>query len=65
MITRADISGALKVLNANNVKDRRKHLAEMIAKEHTQKDVDAVMDDLSSYPAWNARLDLELPPAAE
>ena len=31
MITRADISGALKVLNANNVKDRRKHLAEMVA----------------------------------
>ena len=62
-ITRADITGALKVLNANNISDRRAHLGAMLAKEHTAADVARVLTDLESYPEWAARLDLEAAPA--
>ena len=59
-ITRADISGALKLLNANEIKDRKKHLHAMLIKEHPPKAVDKVLSDLQTYPEWSARLDLEV-----
>lgn len=65
MITRADITGALKLLHANDLKDRRGHLTKMLAKEHVQKDVEKVLSDLVSYPEWAARTDLDVAPAPE
>lgn len=58
-ITRADIAGALKVLNANGIKDRRKHLTAMLTVEHPVKSVSKALADLPSYPEWQARMDLE------
>lgn len=58
-ITRADIAGALKVLNANEIKDRKKHLHAMLLKEHPLKAVTKVLADLQTYPEWSARMDLE------
>lgn len=63
MITRADITGALKLLHANNISDRRGHLQNMLAKEHSPKDVAKVLSDLESYPEWAARTDLDTAPA--
>ena len=60
MITRADIVGALKVLNAGNIPDRKKNLKAMLSKEHSAKDVAKVLSDLDSYPEWSARMDLEV-----
>ncbi len=68
IITRADISGALKVLNANEIKDRKSHLEKMLSGAHSPKDVAKVISDLKTYPEWSARLDLEATepdPAAE
>lgn len=59
VITRADITGALKLLNANNLKDRRAHLKKMLEVQHTPKDVAKALADLESYPDWAARLDLD------
>lgn len=66
-ITRADIAGALKVLNSNGIKDRKKHLHSMLAAEHPIKAVEKVLTDLNSYPEWSARMDLEIvePSSAE
>lgn len=58
-ITRADMCGALKVLNASGIKDRKKHLHAMLVAEHPVKEVAKVLADLTSYPEWSARLDLE------
>lgn len=58
-ITRADISGALKLLNANEIKDRKKHLHAMLLVNHPIKAVGKVLSDLSTYPEWAARMDLE------
>lgn len=63
-ITRAEICGALKMLNANNVPNRRGHIQNMLAAEHTAKDVAKVLQDLESYPEWSARADLEAGHAA-
>lgn len=60
-ITRADIVGALKLLNANEVKDRLRHLRTMLEKEHSARDVKKAMDDLESYPEWQMRRDLDTP----
>ena len=62
MITRSQVVGALKVCNANNVTNRRGFLQNMLAAEHSIKDVAKVLNDLASYPEWAARADLE--PAA-
>ena len=59
MITRADIQGALKVLNATNTKDRRSAIKAMVRAEHTPNDVDKILSDLVSYAGWGARIDLE------
>lgn len=58
-ITRADIAGALKVLNANEIKDRKKHLHAMLLKEHPLKAVTKVLADLHTYPEWSERMDLD------
>lgn len=58
-ITRAHVAGALKLLNANNIPNRRGHLINMLKAEHSQKDVDKVLRDVESYPEWIARVDLE------
>lgn len=62
-ITRADISGALKLIHANNLPDRKGTLTKMLAKEHGAKDVAKVLADLESYPEWAARRDLDEPAA--
>ena len=61
-ITRADITGALKLIHANDLMDRKRHLVKMLTKEHTTKDVNKVLADLESYPDWEARRDLDAPP---
>lgn len=58
-ITRAHVSGALRLLNANNIPNRRGHLQNMLKAEHTQKDVDKALSDLASYPEWSMRADLD------
>jgi len=60
-ITRADITGALKLLHANNISNRRGHLQNMLAREHSAKDVAKALADLASYPEWGARTDLDVP----
>ncbi len=62
MVTRGDIAGALKVLNATNTPDRKGALRAMLTKEHAPKDVEKALSDLGTYPAWGERMDLE--PAA-
>lgn len=61
MVTRADIQGALKVLNANDMKNRRAALTVMLEKEHAPRDVKKALADLDTYPEWTARMDLEEP----
>lgn len=58
-ITRADISGALKLLSANNIADRKKYLRAMLGEEHSPKDVSKAISDLESYPEWGQRVDLD------
>lgn len=66
MVTRADMRGALKVLNATNTQGRREALTAMLGKEHSPKDVKKALADIESYPEWAARLDLDAPsPAAK
>lgn len=60
MITRAEISGALKMLNATETPDRKRNLKSMLSVEHNAKDVAKVLSDLDSYPEWAARMDLEV-----
>lgn len=59
-LTRADIAGALKLMNSNGIKDRKKHLKAMLVAEHPIKAVTKVLSDLDSYPEWGARMDLEI-----
>lgn len=61
-ITRADISGALKLIHSNNIPDRKGALTKMLSKEHGAKDVAKVLADLESYPEWATRLDLDVAP---
>ena len=61
MVTRADIQGALKLLNATNTKDRKAALTKMLSAEHGAKDVRKALADLETYPEWAARMDLETP----
>lgn len=65
MITRADIAGAIKLLHANNISNRRGHIQNMAAKEHTQKDVNKILSDLHTYPGWAERADLDSAPMAK
>ncbi len=62
MITRADISGALKLIHANNITNRRGYLQNMLAKEHTAAEVAKVLADLESYADWASRTDLDVAP---
>ena len=64
-ITRADIAGALKLLNANNIANRRGHLQNMAAAEHPPLEVTKILSDLESYKLWAPRMDLEAAPAPE
>lgn len=60
MITRSQVAGALKMLNANNTPNRRGHLQNMLAAEHNAKDVQKALRDIESYPEWSARADLDV-----
>lgn len=60
-ITRADVAGALKVLNANDLQGRKGHIEKMVRKEHPERHVQKVLMDLESYPEWHARTDLDAP----
>src|SRR3990167_9254166 len=62
-ITRTDVQGALKLLNSNNISNRRKHLENMFKAEHPEKLVKKILSDLESYPEWGQRMDLETPVA--
>lgn len=66
MITRGDVAGALKVLNATGSRDRRGALKAMLGKEHGPRDVERALADLESYPEWSAgaHLDPAAPPPA-
>ncbi len=65
MITRADISGALKLIHSNNITNRRGYLQNMLAKEHSAAEVAKVLADLESYPDWASRTDLDVAPVPE
>ena len=65
MVTRADIQGALKVLNATETKGRKAALKAMLGKEHSPAQVTKALADLDSYPEWAARMDLEEPAPAK
>lgn len=66
MITRSQVAGALKLLNANNVTNRRGQIQNMLAaEEYSAKDVAKVMGDIESYPEWAARVDLDSAPAGD
>lgn len=58
-MTRAEISGALQVLNAGNTKNRGSAIKAMLAPKFAPKVVDRILADLKSYPEWAARMDLE------
>ncbi len=64
MITRADIAGALKVLNATNSTNRRAAIEAMLTAEHPEREVKRALRDLENYPGWIARAELDAPPAA-
>ncbi len=59
MITRTHVAGAIKLCNANNVPNRRGFIQNMLAAEHTAKDVAKVLADLHTYPEWSERADLD------
>lgn len=52
-VTRADITGALKLLKANAVADKKGFIQKMLEAEHSPKDVKKALSDLESYPEWN------------
>jgi hypothetical protein len=54
MITREQITGAIKVLNAAAIRPRRPALRGMLAKEYASAEVEKVMADLGQYPEWGA-----------
>lgn len=64
-ITRADIAGALKLIHANNLTNRRGHLQNMIAAEHPPEHVQKILSDMESYAGWheNKHLDAAERPA--
>lgn len=63
MVTRADVAGALKVLNAVEHKDRRGALRAMLGKGGARpSEVDRVFGDLESYPEWVAGAHLDSTP---
>lgn len=59
MITRSDIAGALKLIHANNLTNRRGHIQNMLAVEHPPEHVAKVLNDLESYEGWSSRTDLD------
>ena len=62
-ITRADIAGALKLIHANNIMNRRGHIQNMLAVEHPPAHVFKILSDLENYPGWAERKDLDVAPA--
>lgn len=58
-MTRAEISGALQVLNANGTRNRAKAVQAMLSPKFAAPVVNRILADLKSYPEWAARLDLE------
>ena len=62
-MTRAELTGAIKALNAAKSPKRKEALRAMLVKEHPEKEVAKVLADLASYPDWAAGADLDAPPA--
>lgn len=59
MITRADIAGALKLIHANSLTNRRGHIHNMVSAEHEPHHVAKIMSDMESYPGWNENKHLD------
>jgi hypothetical protein len=64
-ITRADIAGALKLIHANSLTNRRGHLHNMISAEHEPHHVAKIMSDLHTYEGWDENKHLDSEPRPE
>lgn len=53
------MAGALKLLNANNISNRRGHLYNLLKAEHSEKETQKALADLDGYAEWGARKDLD------
>lgn len=64
-ITRAELTGAIKMANLAGIRPRHTHVRALLAKDHAEPEVVAIMGDLDSYPDWLAgkHLDEPDPPA--
>jgi hypothetical protein len=62
MITRAHLSGAIKLLNANKSSNRAESLRAYLLTEYSKSDVEDVMLDLDSYQEWLDGKNLDVKP---
>lgn len=60
-ITREQLCGAIKLINANRLLPRRDHLRKLLGAEHSEREVAKVLADLESYPDWVAGANLDAP----
>lgn len=59
-ISRAEVSGAILILNLQEAKDRYAQMEKLLRVSHPDKEVAKIMSDLSSYPEWTRRADLDV-----
>jgi len=60
MLTREAISGAIRLVNANRLTPRLKHLEALLSAEGVgEEDRRKILADLDSYPAWTAGKELD------
>lgn len=58
-MTRAEIAGALQMLNSQGTRNRAVALRKMLEPKFHTAVVNRIIADLKSYAEWSARLDLE------
>lgn len=58
-ISRAEVSGAIQILNLQEAKDREAQMERLLRLNHSDKEVAKIMMDLNSYPEWIRRADLD------
>lgn len=58
MITREQLTGAIRLVNANGLKPRIDHLRKLLEAQDPSA-VEKILSDLDSYSDWGARKDLD------
>lgn len=58
-ISRAEVSGAIQILNLQEANDRKLQMERLLRLNHSDKEVAKILADLDSYPEWIAKKSLD------